>query len=154
MIAAYILSIIGGATWIGTLIFGFLSQRFERRFLLVAIYFIRAITFFLLLRSPYMSILVMFSILFGLTQFSMVPLFSAWIGDTYGQMLFGRLFGIITLIHAIGASSGIYLNGWIFNITNSYRLAFIISSTLAFVASALINFIEEKSARISKCPCS
>jgi len=143
MIAAYILSIIGGATWIGTLIFGFLSQRFDRRLLLVAIYFIRTVTFCLLLKSPYMSTLILFSIFFGLTQFSMVPLISAWIGDNYGQMLMGRLFGTITLIHAIGASSGTYLDGLIFNKTNSYKLAFIVSSALAFVASTLVYFIEE-----------
>lgn len=144
MAAAYILSLIGGATWVGTLIFGFLSRKFERRLLLVAIYFIRAATLFLILNKPSMPDLTLFAILFGLTQFSMVPLISAWIGDTYGNMYLGRIFGIITLIHALGASSGTYIDGLIFDVTDSYRSAFIVSSTLAFIASALIYFIKEK----------
>jgi len=144
MVAAYILSLIGGATWVGTLLFGFLSQKFERRHLIAAIYSIRAATFFILLYEPHISGLTAFSILFGLTQFSMVPLIAAWMGDRYGNAYLGRLFGFITLIHAVGASSGTYLNGWIFDASGSYRLTFVISSTLAFTASALIYFIKEK----------
>lgn len=144
MVAAYILSMIGGATWVGTLLFGFLSQRFQRGHLIVAIYSIRALTFFILLYEPHISGLITFSILFGLTQFSMVPLIAAWMGDRYGNAYLGRLFGLITLIHAIGASSGTYLNGWIFDALGSYRLTFVISSTLAFTASALFYLIKEK----------
>lgn len=147
MAAAYVLSIIGGATWLGTLLFGFLSRKFRRRFLLVAIYLIRAATFPLLLGRPRMPHLILFAIFFGVTQFSMVPLISSWIGDMYGHMYLGRLFGVITLIHALGASSGTYLDGWVFDVTRSYRSAFILSSALALAASVLIYFIGEKRRR-------
>jgi len=144
MIAANILSLIGGTTLVGTLLFGFLSRKFERKLLLVTIYLIRALTFFILFDKPYMSFLIVFAIFFGLTQFSMVPLISAWIGDTYGQMYLGRLFGIITLLHALGASLGTILNGFIFDLTDSYLFAFIISSALSFIASILIYFTHEQ----------
>lgn len=144
LFSAYVLSIIGGATWIGTLFLGVLSRRFKRRFLIVAIYFVRAAAFFILLGKTNTSSIIVFAILFGLTQFSMVPLIAAWIGDTFGAVYMGRLFGLIALIHALGASSGTFLDGWIHDVTDNYQFAFIAASVLAFLASALYYFMKDR----------
>jgi len=141
--AAYVLSTIGGATWLGTLLFGFLSRRYGRQFLIIAIYFIRAATFSLLIIKPSSVFLVLFSIVFGLTQFSMVPLISSWIGDNYGATFLGRLFALTNIIHSVGAALGTYLNGWIFDGAGSYSYAFVISAVLSLMASGLYIFIKD-----------
>jgi MFS family permease len=141
--AAYVMSIIGGATWLGTLLFGFLSRRYRRQFLIIAIYFIRATTFSLLIIKPNSAYLLLFSIVFGLTQFSMVPLISSWIGDNYRATFLGRLFAFTNIIHSVGAALGTYLNGWIFDGTGSYSYAFVISAFLSLMASALYVFIKD-----------
>lgn len=141
--AAYILSIIGGATWLGTLLFGFLSRRYGRQFLIIAIYFIRAMTFSLLIIKPNHAFLVLFSIVFGLTQFAMVPLISSWIGDNYRAVILGRLFALTTVIHSVGAALGTYINGLIFDGAGSYSYAFVISAILSLIASGIYIFIKD-----------
>jgi MFS family permease len=141
--AAYVLSFIGGATWLGTLLFGFLSRRYGGQFLIKAIYFIRAMTFSLLIIKPNSAFLVLFSILFGLTQFSMVPLISSWIGDNYRAVFLGRLFALTAVIHSVGAALGTYLNGWIFDSAGSYNYAFVISAVLSLMASGICILIKD-----------
>jgi MFS family permease len=121
--AAYALSIVGGATWIGTLLFGFLSSTLVFR--------------------PDSTFLFGFSILFGLTQFSMVPLISSWIGDNYKVDVLGRLFALTNVIHSIGAALGTFVNGWIFDLSGNYNSAFLISTVLSLIASILYLFVKD-----------
>lgn len=143
MFAAYTLSVIGGATWLGTLVFGFLSRRLMKQHLIIFIYVIRAATFFFLFIEPKPIFLLLFSIFFGLTQFSMVPLISSWIGDNYRHEFLGTLFAITNIVHSVGAAMGTYLNGWVFDASGSYFFAFLISAVLSLIASVLYIFIKD-----------
>jgi MFS family permease len=146
--AGYILGVIGIVTWIGTLLFGFFSKAIKRKLLISTIYLTRALGFILLIKGGDTNALLIFTIIFGLTQFSMVPLIAGWIGDYYGTLLMGRLFGITTLIHAIGAASGTYINGLIHDTYATYTPAFTIASILALLASSLYLLIPEKGAKV------
>jgi predicted MFS family arabinose efflux permease len=143
LFAAYALSIVGGATWIGTLLFGFLSSKIRRQFLIISIYFLRAATISTLVIRPDSTFLIGFSILFGLTQFSMVPLISSWIGENYKVDVLGRLFALTNVIHSIGAALGTFINGWIFDFTGNYSFAFIISAVISLIASVLYLFVKD-----------
>lgn len=143
MFGAYVLSLIGGATWLGTLLFGYLSRLFSKQYLIVLIYAVRGISFFLLVIEPNPIFLLLFSALFGLTQFSMVPLISSWIGDNYRHEFLGRLFALTNIVHSVGASLGTYLNGLVFDLYGSYFVAFLISSVFSFIASGLYVFVKD-----------
>jgi predicted MFS family arabinose efflux permease len=143
MFAAYVLSLIGGATWLGTLLFGFLSRKFSKQYLIILIYIVRGASFLLLIFEPSPVFLLLFSTLFGLTQFSMVPLISSWIGDNYRQEFLGRLFALTNIVHSVGASLGTYLNGWVFDVYGGYFIAFLISSVFSFIASGIYFFVKD-----------
>jgi MFS family permease len=100
-------------------------------------------TFSLLIIKPNPAFLVLFSIVFGLTQFAMVPLISSWIGDNYRAVFLGRLFAITDVIHSVGAAFGTYINGLIFDGSGSYSYAFIISAFLSLIASGIYIFIKD-----------
>lgn len=134
-VSANLFGMIGGFTWIGTIVCGLLANKVGRDNLLVGIYVVRNASLILLIYAYNVPLLLLFVVLFGLTYFSMVPLISAWLRDAYGQSSLGGLFGTLSLIHAVGASSGTYLDGILFDINGNYQLAFILTLAISFIAT-------------------
>ena len=143
-ISANLFGMIGGLTWIGTLLCGFLAERFRKGAMLVGIYAVRNVSLIVLLYACNISLLLLFVVLFGLTYFSMVPLISVWLREMYGEPSLGGLFGTLSLIHALGASSGTYLNGFLFDMNGNYQLAFILAFAVSLIATLCAFLIQNK----------
>ena len=143
-VAADALGLMNGIACLGTLVMGSVSDKFGRKNPLALIYLIRALSLFLPMRIQDAMMLNFFSAMFGFVIFSMNPISSAWIGDTYGKFSVGRLTGVISLVHGIGAAIGTYFFGVIFDLNNSYNWAFQVSILLAFIASMCAFLIKEK----------
>jgi len=134
-ISANLFGMIGGFTWIGTIGCGLLNSKLGRENLLLGIYAMRNVSLFLLLYAYNIYTILIFVLLFGLTYFSMVPIISNWLRDTYGYAYLGSLFGTLSLIHAAGASSGTFLYGLLFDIQGNYQQAFILALIVSLVAT-------------------
>ncbi len=137
-ISANLFGMIGGFTWIGTIGCGLLSSKLGRENLLLGIYAMRNVSLFLLLFVYNIYTILIFVLLFGLTYFSMVPIISNWLRDTYGYASLGSLFGTLSLIHAAGASSGTFLYGLLFDIQGNYQQAFILALIVSLVATLCV----------------
>lgn len=134
-LSASFYGLIGGLTWIGTVVCGFIAGKLGRDNLMVGIYSIRSLSIVLLLFTNDVYTVVLFLVLFGLTYFSMVPLISSRVEETYGRPYLGRLFATLSLVHAVGASVGTYLYGLLFDIQGDYSLAFTLALLVSLVAT-------------------
>jgi MFS family permease len=66
---------------------------------------------------------------FGVTWGARGPLISAKTADLFQGTHLGAIFGVISVGTGLGASVGSWLSGWIYDLTGSYRVAFMLSVT-------------------------
>lgn len=135
--AAY--GILSAVNLFGMIAAGWLSDRVHGPFLLSAIYAARAIAFLLLLHvADNYSLLITFAILFGLFDYSTVPVTASILQARLGLRLLGLSMGVLSAGHAIGGAVGAWAGGAVFDQTGSYDLLWIGSILSALVAAALV----------------
>jgi MFS family permease len=145
---AWTIGIIGLFNIIGSLGSGWLMGRMPKRYLLSAIYFLRALSIiaFILLPISNTSALV-FGAVTGLLWLSTVPPTSGLVAVMFGTRWLAMLFGLAFFSHQVGGFLGVLIGGIAFERTGSYDLVWWLSVFFG-VASAVINLpIVEKPVR-------
>ena len=132
------LGIIGFFNVVGTLLAGWLGQRYRMKYLLAGIYFARAASIAIFLAAPKTDLVVfLFAASFGLLWLSTVPLTNGIIGRIFGPRYLATLFGITMFSHQVGAFFGAYIGGQSLALTGNYNLVWWISIGLAVLAGLL-----------------
>lgn len=106
---------------VGMIVAGGLSDVMHQPRLLACIYALRALSFVLLMfvGDDY-SLLVLFAIVFGLVDYSTVPVTASFIASKLGVRLLGLAMGLLSAGHAIGAATGAWLGGALFDRNGGY----------------------------------
>ena len=82
----------------------------------------------LLIHSPDQHLLLwLHACFFGLTWGARGPAITAKTADLFPGPNLGAILGVITIGTGLGAAGGSWMAGWLFDLTGSYRLAFILS---------------------------
>ena len=61
-----------------------------------------------------------FTAILGVLWLGTVPLTSALIADVFGTRYLASLFGLIFLVHQVGAFLGVWMGGWMYDLSGSY----------------------------------
>ena len=138
-IGGWTLAVIGLFNIVGSLAAGYLGTRMPKRYLLSAIYFLRALSIvvFILLPAHPVTTLI-FGAVTGLLWLSTVPPTSALVALMFGTRWLAMLFGFAFFSHQVGGFLGVWLGGIAFARTGSYDLVWWLS-VLFGLLSALIN---------------
>jgi MFS family permease len=130
---------------VGMLLAGYLTDRMHRPFLLGMVYFLRALTFILLLYvAQDVSLLFFFAVLFGVLDFATVPPMASIVASHIGLRTMGLAMGTLFAMHSIGAATGAWLGGWLFDLNARYDWVWIIGLALALLAAVLVWMVPEK----------
>ncbi len=143
MTMAVSLGLMGAADVVGTILSGWLCDRFGKRWPLAIYYVVRGCTLILL---PYVGStgqLMVFSFVYGLNWLSTVPATSALAADLFGKQNVGVVFGWICFAHQIGAAVAAYGAGYVHGLIGDYSPAFISAGLFAFVATGVVCCIRE-----------
>ncbi len=132
------ISLIGITNLIGTFTFGYLGDKFSKKYLLSGIYFSRSIviSIFLIFPVSVTSVLI-FCFLIGFLWLATVPLTNGLVGQLFGIKYLATLAGIVFCSHQLGSFSSILLGGYLFDETGSYTLVWQIAIVLGIVAALL-----------------
>lgn len=136
MAAATILGVVGGASVLGRIAVGGVSDRIGRRQGYSICFLLMAIMMLWLLKAREPWRLFVFSAIFGFGYGGCVPLPAAIIGDWFRTESHGRILGVLSLAGTIG-EIGPIVAGYIYDVTGSYDLSFIIGATALFIAMGL-----------------
>ena len=118
---------------------GWLTDRVNRPMLLALIYLLRAMTYIILINLPGTSIevLFLFAILFGIVDYSTVPVTASLAASHIGIKVMGQAMGMISAGHALGGALAAYLGGYLVDTTGSYEMLWLGSVWLLAGASLL-----------------
>ena len=135
----WVIAAIGLFNIIGSLSVGWLQNRLPKRYILSAIYFVRAVSIVAFISFPITTFsAILFGAVTGLTWLSTVPPTSALVALMFGTRWFATLFGFAFVSHQVGGFLGVWLGGYLFERTGSYDVIWWVSIALG-IASAVIN---------------
>ncbi|HET7765714.1 MAG TPA: MFS transporter [Burkholderiales bacterium] len=139
------LALVGLFNIFGSFASGALGAKYTKKYLLSSIYFTRSIVIALFVFSPVSEGSVyLFSAAIGLLWLSTVPLTNGVIGGIFGVTYMSTLSGFVFMSHQLGSFAGVWLGGYLFDHTGSYRVVWLISIALGLFA-ALVNLpIQER----------
>ena len=132
------LGVMGATDIIGTILSGWLCDRFGKRWPLAVYYLLRGVSLMLLPYVESTGQLMAFSIVYGLNWLSTVPATSSLTADLFGKQNVGVVFGWICFAHQVGAALASYGAGYLHHLDGNYTIAFITSGLFALVATGLV----------------
>jgi MFS transporter, OFA family, oxalate/formate antiporter len=140
--AALAVGLIGAGSLVGRLLSGAVSDRLGRRLTLCIALGLQALAFAGFWASTGAGLLFASAVLFGLATGGTSILFPAIVGDFFGRLSVGAIFGFIWAIAASAAAFGPLIAGYLYDLTGSYADAFVLSAALNLAAACLVLFLK------------
>ena len=135
-VAAGALALVGAFNILGSMLFGWLGDRYSRKYMLSLIYLGRAIVILIFLLTPLTpTSALVFGGAMGFLWLATVPLTSGTVAYFFGARYLSTLYGIAFFSHQIGAFIGVWLGGRFYDTTGSYTPIWIAGIALGLFAA-------------------
>tara|TARA_R110001592_G_scaffold27440_1_gene101547 strand:+ start:6979 stop:8274 length:1296 start_codon:yes stop_codon:yes gene_type:complete len=143
--AASMLAIIGMFDFIGTILSGWLSDRFDNRWLLFWFYGLRGLSLIFLSFSDFgMLALFLFAVFYGLDWVATVPPTVKLTTTRYGAATANMTFGWIFAGHQLGAASAAYIAGVMRTDLQTYMPALQLAGALCMMAALVVLMMRQQ----------
>ena len=138
-LGGWVIATIGLCNIVGSLSVGWFQNRMPKRYILSAVYLIRALAIIFFISLPITTFsAIAFGVVTGLMWLSSVPPTSSLVALMFGTRWLATLYGFAFFSHQVGGFLGVWLGGIVFEKFNSYTPIWWLS-VLFGVLSALIN---------------
>lgn len=151
--AASMLSFMGVFDLIGTTLSGWLSDRFDNRWLLFWYYILRGASLILLpfaLSEGSITLLMIFTVFYGLDWIATVPPTINISRQVFGVEKSVIVYGWIFAAHQAGAAVAAFGGGLIYNVFNSYTWAFFLAGMFCLLASLFVIVIKKHKSEFAR----
>ncbi|MEW6185581.1 MAG: MFS transporter [Thermodesulfobacteriota bacterium] len=139
--AAFSLGLLTAVSIIGRLLFGYLGDRMEKRYLFVICYAMVSVGTLVLMIARTMPMTYLFIALFGIGFGGTIPLDPAIRAEYFGRAAFAKIQGIMSPLIMASSAVGPVLAGYLFDVSGSYRSSFLITALIAFAAVGCAFFL-------------
>ena len=136
--AAGSLASVGAMSIAGAFIFGYFSDKRGGRPILAIAYGCRGLGYGVLLLADSLPMATLGVMIIGISWTSVISLTGVISADQFGLRRLGTVYGSIFGIMPLGAASGVWIAGRVFDETGTYDLALQISMVLGLSAALLI----------------
>ena len=143
--AATVLSLMGGVGIAGKVLMGVASDRIGRKLTAIICALLQAGAMVWLIWSQDLWMLYLFALVFGFAYSGFSSSMGALIGDTFGLRKIGAIFGVLEIGFGIGAAIGSTVGGIIFDVSNSYSVAFLMAAIAMLITALLIVLVRRES---------
>jgi predicted MFS family arabinose efflux permease len=130
------LALIAVSNVAGTYFWGMQGVKHPKRYLLSAIYFLRAVVILGFVFAPISSAtLYIFALCMGSLWLSTVPLTNGLVAQIFGVKYLSMLAGLVFFGHQVGSFIGAWMGGYLFDRTGSYIVAWLIAAGFGVFAA-------------------
>jgi sugar phosphate permease len=138
--AAGMLAGMGVCNFIGTTASGWLSDRFDSRYLLFWYYALRGLSLLFLPYAFDLSIwgLALFGLFYGLDWIATVPPTVRLTANAFGIESAGMMYGWITVTHQLGSATAAYGSGLVRTLMGDYYAAFLFAGLMCLAAAVIV----------------
>jgi len=143
--AATVLSLMGGVGIAGKVLMGVASDRIGRKLTAIICALLQAGAMVWLIWSQDLWMLYLFALVYGFAYSGFGSSMGALIGDTFGLGKIGAIFGVLEIGFGIGAAIGSTVGGIIFDVSNSYSVAFLMGAIAMLITALLIVLVRRES---------
>lgn len=147
--AANIMSIVLGSSIIGRLLMGWLADRIQKKYVMMIIYAMVALSIPLLFFSHLDGVMYLFAFLFGMAlggDYMIIPLMAA---ELFGLKVMGRVMGIIISVDGLGEAFGPMLAAWLRDKSGSYANGFSALIILGVIGTIAVAMLPSKRQELS-----
>ncbi|MCP4755664.1 MAG: MFS transporter [Proteobacteria bacterium] len=138
--AAFAIGLLTLVSLIGRLVFGYLGDHIDKRYLFTVSYFMIGAGVLTLSYAHEMMIVYVFIALFGIGFGATIPLMAAIRAEYFGRAALGKIQGFMTPVTMLAGATGPITAGYLFDTTGSYQIAFWAVGLLPFIGGILILF--------------
>ena len=125
----------------GRIIFGWLGDKFDKRYVLIASYILQAIGVFILTNVQTIEQVYIFVVVFGFGYGGAIPVYIAMRGEYFGRKAFATIQGVMQMGLMPATIVGPIFAGWVYDTTSSYNIAFRLFIVLYFIGAGILPFI-------------
>jgi len=145
--AASLFAFMGIFNIVGTMASGWLSDRFDNRWLLFWYYGLRGLSLMFLpyaLSTVSYPMLIAFAVFYGLDWIATVPptvkLTTEYFGRDKGPIVYGWVFAF----HQLGSGAAAFMGGYLYEILNGYTITFMSAGILCIVATIFVLSVKKQ----------
>jgi predicted MFS family arabinose efflux permease len=140
--AANIMIVIGGFSVAGRIILGSIADRIGNKKTLIIGLSLMTLSLLLLQFANELRVIYLLAGIFGFSYGGEVALLSPLVAELFGLKALGAILGLATFAFAVGCAIGPLAAGSIFDMTGSYRTAFLIFTILIATGILLVSLIK------------
>jgi MFS family permease len=133
MQAVGIMAFLGGAGIAGRMIMGIFADRIGNKQAMVLGAGLMMVTLFWLLMVEDLWMLFLFGAVFGFGHGGIATMESPIVANVFGMRSHGVILGLVFFSDTFGGATGPFLAGYIFDVTSSYSLAFLLCAILSVI---------------------
>jgi MFS family permease len=125
----------------GRLLFGWLGDRFSKQHLLAFSSVLQGIGIFIIANATSLAYVWPFLLFYGLGYGGAIPLTQALRADLFGRKVFATVGGLIMPFTTLGGVAGPIFAGYVYDVTDSYRIAFYTFVVLILLSGLTFLFV-------------
>jgi MFS family permease len=138
---AYLISVLSIMGMISSPLVGRFCDIWSIKFVATTMFLLSALASLLFIGANTYLLILLAAFVQGFAGGSIIPLWASLVGRLYDTRIYGQVMGATTLgVFAMTALAPL-VAGWIHDVTNSYRLLFIIMCTLMVATAAVVLLI-------------
>lgn len=142
--AANVLSIVLGASIIGRLLMGWLADRMQKKYVMILIYSLVAISIPLLYYAATPGVIYIFAFIFGVAlggDYMIIPLMAA---ELFGVKVMGRVMGLVITVDGLAEAFAPMLAAWLRDRSGSYANGFAALIILAVIGTIAVSLLPRR----------
>jgi sugar phosphate permease len=138
--AAFALSVTAFGSIVARLLVGRFADFVDKRKLTVVLFVVQGTAILLIVHTGNIPLTWLLTLIFGFTIGNIYMMQSLLVGELFGMVSFGAIYGVVSMVGQVGAGGGPFGIGFLHDATGGYGIPFTVTACLAYLAALIITF--------------
>lgn len=138
--ATFTISLTAAGSVIARLVVGIFADNVDRRLLTVVLFVVQATCVLLVVQFENLAMTWVLTLIFGFTIGNVYMMQSLLVGEIFGMVSFGSIFGLISMAGQVGSGLGPIMVGVLHDRADSYSLPFVVTAVITYLAAVVVLF--------------